>query len=446
MFKLKRSLSLLDAVMINLGAIIGAGIFVIIGIAIGDAGPAVVISILLGGVIATFTGISFAEISMKISKEGGVYEYAREILSPFAGFLGGLIWSFGNIIALAAISMSMGSYVNELFDMHLPIMYFAVIDILTFMALNIVSIKHSAKSLTALVITNIAILVIFVIAGMFAFKPSNFSDFAPNGFSGILSGTAVIFFAFTGFSRITTVGDEVKDPKRTIPKAIIISIIISTLLYILVAVTAIGLVPARALASSASPLAVAIKVMHYKFLTILIAIGGITATAGVTLTGILGVSRLFYAMGRDNVINKKMSYVDKFSTPVYSIILTSLLALVFVFTVSFNNIVEASNAAILVAYGMINLSAYIISLKIKKSGKSEKGLLGNKYFRIIPILGLLSIGTIIYYLGIESLLIVFGISAFATFYYFERDAHITSIPKHSSVRLFGKSRYLTKTR
>ena len=290
-YELKRILGLRSAVIINLGAIIGAGIFVIIGIAAGKAGPAIILSIFISAIIAIFTGLSFSEIAQHISKEGGVYEYAKESFAPSAGFIGGTMWTFSNMIAISAVSLSMGSYINSLFHLHLNLIIYGIPVIILFAVLNMLGIKNSAKTLSILVGVNVVILIIFIISGLFYFKAADFTNFAPRGFTGIMEGSALIFFAFTGFSRITTVGDEVKDPEKNIPKAIIISIIISSALYSIVAVVAIGLIPASNLASASAPLSAAIKVLHNPYLIVIIAVGGITATAGVVLTGILGTSR-----------------------------------------------------------------------------------------------------------------------------------------------------------
>ncbi|MEM0107038.1 MAG: amino acid permease [Candidatus Micrarchaeaceae archaeon] len=447
---LKRSLSLFDAIMINLGAIIGAGIFVIIGIAAGKAGPYLPVAILLSGAIAAFTGLSFSEIAREVAKEGGVYEYAKDTLNRFAGFIGGMAWIFSNIIAISAVSMSTGGYINSLFGINAPVIYFALSTIFIFAIVNMLGIKNSAKTIAMLVIVNVTVLVIFIVSGMFRFNPSHFYAVAPFGFGGILEATAIIFFAFTGFSRITTVSDEVDDPKRTIPKAIVLSIIISAIIYTLVAVVAIGDVPYMALAGSSAPLSVAEANINNYILDAIIAIGGITATAGVTLTGILGASRVLFAMGRDRELPAKLSKIDRFSTPQYAIIVTSIISAAFVVLVSFNTIVEASNAAALFAYLVINLAA--LKLYIKKKGISlvhiKRNLIERDYFAVIPILGILTTLLVIFYLGIASLSILAVIIIASSIYYFAaefmRKKH--TLPKakatarHSFVRLFGRSR------
>jgi APA family basic amino acid/polyamine antiporter len=450
-YGLKRILGLRSAVIINLGAIIGAGIFVIIGIAAGKAGPAIVVSIFISAVIAIFTGLSFSEIAQHISKEGGVYEYARESFNPSAGFIGGTMWTFSNMIAISAVSLSTGSYINSLFHLHLNLIIFGIPVIIIFAILNMIGIKSSAKTLSVLVGINIAILVIFVVSGLFYFKAADFTNFAPHGFTGIMEGSALIFFAFTGFSRITTIGDEVKNPEKNIPKAIIISIIISSALYAVVAIIAIGLIPASRLSAASAPLSAAIAVLHNPYLLVIIAVGGITATAGVVLTGILGTSRVLYAMGRDKEIPGTFGKIDKFGTPVYSILLSMAISLLFVYFIGFSTIIEASNVSVLIAYSIIDVSAVMLWKKVKSD--NPKHLREQKYFFIIPLMGIATIFITISYLGLPAIEISLVVLAFVSAIYvikhtLEKGGYITKIerelPGISMVREFGESRHKIK--
>ena len=450
-YELKRILGLRSAVIINLGAIIGAGIFVIIGIAAGKAGPAIILSIFISAIIAIFTGLSFSEIAQHISKEGGVYEYAKESFAPSAGFIGGTMWTFSNMIAISAVALSMGSYINSLFHLHLNLIIYGIPVIILFAVLNMLGIKNSAKTLSILVGVNVVILIIFIVSGLFYFKVSDFTDFAPRGFTGIMEGSALIFFAFTGFSRITTVGDEVKNPEKNIPKAIIISIIISSALYATVAVVAIGLIPSSSLASAAAPLSAAIKVLHNPYLIVIIAVGGITATAGVVLTGILGTSRVLFAMGRDREIPERFGKIDKFGTPLYSILLSMTISLLFVYFVGFSTIIEASNVSVLIAYSIIDFSAIILWKKVKKDNPAH--LREQKYFFIIPLLGIITIFITIGYLGLHAIEISLSVLVIVTVIYelkhiLESKNVIKSarkvIPHISAVREFGKTRYKIK--
>ena len=445
MYELKRTITLFDAVMINLGAIIGAGIFVIIGIAIGHSGPSIFISILISAIVATLTGICFSRIAMSVAKEGGTYEYAKSAFSPFAGFIGGWMWIFGNIIAIAAVSLSLGNYANVLLGTSFPVLAFAVGTIIAFALVNIYGIKNSAKTITFLVFINIIVLVAFIAFGLGAFKLVNFAEPFPNGFAGTLFGASIIFFAFTGFSRVTTISEEVVDPERTIPKAIILSIAISTIFYIAIGLVAVGLVPYSTLAHSSAPLSVAIAVLHNNLLGSLIALGGVTATAGVAFTGILGVSRVFFAMGRDRELPGFLGSIDKFSTPINAILVTLALSIVFMVLVSFGTIVEASNSAILIAYGIVDIAA--LNIALKKDHAGSRGFIYSRRFVIVPVLALGSIGVMLAYLFGEGFSIALALAVIAMLFYafrkiLESNKIIkpasTAVPKRSEVRAFGE--------
>ena len=437
--RLKRTLGLFDSVMINLGAIIGAGIFVVIGIAVDRAGPSIIVSLLLGAAIAVLTGLSFSEIALHVTKEGGVYEFAKETIGSFPGFMSGWTWNIGNIILVSAVLISMGSYINALFGTHIAVYYFAIPGLVLFTAINMLGMRNSAKTIRWLVFVNIAALLIFVAAGSFFFKAGNFSAFMPNGISGTLAGTAIIFFAFTGFSRIATVAGEVKDPKRNVSRAILISIVASTILYLAVAAVAVGMLNYVSLGHSASPLSSAISIIGSPALDIAIALGGVAATAGVAFTGILGVSRVYFAMGRDNKLPRTFGRLNRFATPGNAILLTSLMTAMFILFVNFGLIVRLADAGVLVAYGIINIAAFRMSTKKKGSD-----FIRSRYFPVIPVLGLISVATLVAYLGYETILITALILvAGAAFYTLWNRGRHGKVPRISAVRTFGPSRHST---
>ncbi|MEM4839884.1 MAG: amino acid permease, partial [Candidatus Micrarchaeaceae archaeon] len=312
---------------------------------------------------------------------------------------------------------------------------------------NLLGIKNSVKTLTGLVAFNVIVLLIFVIAGFTLFNKANLAVFLPNGTSGLIAGASIIFFAFTGFSRVTTIGDEVKNPERTIPLAIVISIIISTALYFMVAYTALGLVPYSKMADSAAPLSLAMSVLKSKVLDVVISVGGITATAGVILTGILGTSRVFFAMGRDKELPSALGSVSKSATPMNAIVVSSFIGILFIFLTSFSNIVEASNASVLTAYAIVNVSALYLSSKLYKAEAEPKHLREHRLFPLIPLAGLASIAIIILYLGYQALGITAAIMAIGAAYYMLKFTFANKLniiekslksPRHSLVRTVTK--------
>ena len=293
---LRRTLGLFDAVSIGMGAIIGAGIFVALGIAAGMAGPGLILSVIIAGIVASFTALSFAELGSAIPKEGGAYEYVFSVVSPSLGFLTGWMWLFGQIVTGAAVSLGLAAYL-ALF-VPIPANIIAVSACVLFTILNLIGVKQSSLVNDALVVLKIAALCIFIAVGIFHVKASNFSPAFPNGFPGVIGGAALIFFAYLGFGRIATVAEEVKDAEKTIPLSILLSLGLSTLLYLLVSSIAVGIVGYGKLSASGSPLADAMSATGNDLATWAVSIGGILATASVLLTTILGVSRVSFSMAR----------------------------------------------------------------------------------------------------------------------------------------------------
>ena len=371
---LKPSLGLFDATAISVGAIIGAGIFVVTGIAAGYAGSALVVSMLIAAIISLLTALSFAELTAWQPKEGSIYEYTYQLISPFAGFLTGWMWILSNTFAGAAVSLGFAHYLTALFSI-LPANWIAAILCIAFTMLNFFGIRQSALINNFLVAAKLLILAFFIILGLAYINPSNFTPFAPFQV-GVFYGACYIFFAYGGFARVAVIAEEVKDAKRNVPKAILLSVIISTIVYILVGVVAIGLVGAPELANSNSPLTKAINITGNTAAAYIISIGGLLATASVLLTAILGVSRMAYAMARRKDIPQTLSKLhSKYNTPYYSIwIIGALMALLALF-IDLTKVVAISTFALLFYYTLANASA--IRLKVQK----------RLYPRFVPVLG-----------------------------------------------------------
>lgn len=382
---LKRTLNLLDATSVGIGAIIGAGIFVVLGIAIGYAGPAIIISIIISGIVASFTAFSFAELGSAIPKEGGAYEFAFELISPFAGFLVGSLYLFAQIVAGAAISLGFASYFVAIFP-TVPIKTVAVIAALTLTVLNVVGIKQSATVNNILVMIKIAILCFFIVFGIFQIHPQNFSEFSPNGLFGILRGAGFIFFAYFGFGRIALLGEEVKNPQRNLPLSILIALVVSVLIYVLTGLTATGLQDYRILAQSGSPIAEAAKVMGNFTIVVAISFGALIATTSVLLTNLIGSSRVAFAMARNGQLPKSMARVSsKFRTPYLSVLIMGVLLTILAFVLDLTQTVAITSFALLVVHLIVNLSAIIL-----RKRKFTPAKFRVPYYPLIPSLGIIT--------------------------------------------------------
>ncbi len=405
--ELKRTLGLFDATAISLGAIIGAGIFVVTGIVAGLAGPSLVISVVLAGCIASFSALSFAQLSTFMPKEGGGYQYAYCMLTPYAGFLAGWMWVFSNIFIGSAVSLGFASYLVALTPV-LPgnsVNFIAVGFCLLFMLLNYIGVRQSATVNNVLVVSKILVLMFFVALGLGFVKLENFSPFVPNGALGTLQGTSLIFFAYFGYARITILAEEVKDASRTIPRAIVVSLALSTVLYALIGFVAVGLVGSNSLSQSASPLAEAISATGSSVAVFVVSIGAMIATASVLLMTILGVSRMTFAMARNGQLPSFLSQIHpRFRTPHYAILAAGLLSSVLVFG-GFSRIVAVSTFALLFHHALVNLSA----IRLKAENR--------RYPVFVSVLGFLFCVSLLPFLSSDAWIVGIGGLIIGSLYY-----------------------------
>lgn len=372
--ELKPSLSLFDAVSVSVGAIIGGGIFVVTGIAAGLAGSALIVSMLIAALISLLTALSFAELTSWQPKEGSIYEYSYQLVSPFAGFLVGWMWILSNTFAGAAVSLGFAYYLTALVPSLNP-NYVAAVVCLAFTAINYYSVKQSARLNNILVTAKLLILAFFITYGMLFMNPTNFTPFKPLDV-GVFSGAVFFFFAYGGFARAAVIAEEVKDAKRNVPKAMLIALAISAIFYILVGTVAVGLVGPNKLANSNSPLEEAMKATGNSAATFTIALGGMLATASVLLTSVLGVSRMAYAMARRKDLPQALAKLDpKRNTPIYSTWIIGLIMTLLVLLIDLSKVVAISSFAMLFFYTLANVSA--LRLKTEKRA----------YPRILPAIG-----------------------------------------------------------
>lgn len=372
---LLRELGLKDAVGIGLGAIIGAGIFVVTGVAAGISGPAMLISLLIAGVIATFNALSSAQLASVYPQSGGTYEYGYRLLSPGFGFSAGWMYLMSKLAAGGVVAVGFGSYFYQLVPVGSPLIISVTAVILLTVA-NYFGIKKIGTLNLIIVSFTIISLVYFVISGFPEIKKENFKPFAPFGMSGIAEATALLFFAFTGYARIATLAEEVKNPEKTIPEAIIITISIAIVLYILVSVVAIGVLGTDVMAGNKSPLQIAANGLNTPGIKIIITLGASSAMLGVLLSQILGISRMMFAMGRRNDLWPAFQRVhNKNNVPHLGIITTGIIIIILCIFGTFEFILASAAFTILLYYGITNLAAL-------KQPKHE-----GRYGKVIPVLG-----------------------------------------------------------
>ncbi|MBS3064774.1 MAG: amino acid permease, partial [DPANN group archaeon] len=251
--QLKRSLGLFETTFYGVGVVLGAGVYVLIGKAAGLAGNSLWAAFAIGAFIATFTGLSYAELSSMFQKAGGEHYYAQKAFNNHIAFLVGWLIVIGGIIASATVALGFAGYFNALFNT--PIILTAIAATLILTIINFWGIKEATWFGIIATVIELAGLLIIIALGFAFFGDVNILELPPTGFQGLISGAALIFFAFLGFEGVVRLSEETKNPKKVIPKALILSIIITTIIYILVAISAVSVLGWERLAMSNAPLA-----------------------------------------------------------------------------------------------------------------------------------------------------------------------------------------------
>lgn len=396
---LRRELGLLDAVAIGFGAIVGAGIFVVTGVAAGIAGPAFLIGLLLAGVAAAANALSSAQLAATYPQSGGTYEYGYRVLSPWAGFAAGWMFLASKISAAGTVALGLAGYLEVLVP-GLPPRGVAVGAVVAFTLLNYFGIRRSSRVNLAIVAVSLGSLLLFVAAGVPAFRPEKLRPFAPAGWEGMLRAAAILFFAYTGYARIATLGEEVREPERTIPRAIGVTIGGAFLIYAAVALVAAGAVGAGALAETAAPLAVAARAFPLGGADRVVAAGGLAAMLGVILSQLLGLSRMAFAMARRGDLPGFLERVHpRHGVPGRAVLAVGAVAAAVAATGTLAGVAAAASFTILVYYGIANLAA----LRMPREAKL--------FPDVVPAFGLAACALLAFSLSLETILTGAGVLA-----------------------------------
>jgi amino acid transporter len=317
--ELAREIGLFQLSMFGIGATIGTGIFIVLTVAVPVAGPAVILSFVMAGIVAGLTAICYAELASAVPVSGSSYSYAYATLGEGVAMVVAacLLLEYG--VSSAAVAVGWSQYLNEVFDnlfgftipesladapeqggvLNLP----AVILIVLCSLLLIRGASESAKVNAAMVVIKLGVLMLFVVLGLQGWNSDNLSDFTPFGLGGITSAAGLIFFSYIGLDAVSTAGEEVKNPRRTMPLAIIIALLTVTTVYISVAVVAVAAQPYPEFEGQDAGLsAILEKVTGSSTPATILAAGAVISIFSVTLVTIFGQTRILFAMGRDGMV------------------------------------------------------------------------------------------------------------------------------------------------
>jgi APA family basic amino acid/polyamine antiporter len=409
---LRRALGAGDLVMLSIGAVIGAGIFSSIGTAAAGevlpsgevvrygAGPALVVSFALLGVVCGLAALCYAELASMIPQAGSAYAYSYATLGEFIAWIIGwdliLEYAVGNI----AVAIAWSGYFDSLLsglginlpawlthgyrtallssnpDVHalletapriagVPVLLnlpaFAIVALVT--GLLVLGVKESIRANNIMVVVKLLVLGFFVIVGVQHIDPANYRPFAPNGWTGIHQGAAIVFFAYIGFDAISTAAEETKNPQRNMPIGILGGLAVCTIIYIVVGWVATGLVPYQEL-RAADPLSRALEIAGLAQASWIVAAGAVVALTAVLLVFQYGQPRIFMAMSRDGLLPEWAAAIHpRFRTPVRSTVLTGLVVGVGALFADENEIYDLTNIGTLAAFAIVCIGVLVLRIR-----------------------------------------------------------------------------------
>jgi APA family basic amino acid/polyamine antiporter len=358
--RLARRLGVRDAVFVGLGAMIGAGIFSAIAPAADAAGSWLLVSLAVAGVVALCNALSSAQLAALYPESGGTYVYGRRRLGHVWGFLAGWGFLVGKVASCAAMALTFGAYVNE--DLARVL---AVAAVVVFTYVNVLGIDKTARLATLLVLLVMMSLLIPVLSplGVDGVDLADaLPDGSPPGGLGLLEGAALLFFAFAGYARIATLGEEVRDPARTIPRAIPLALAVTLAVYALVIAAVLALLGPEALASSSAPIADAVEAGSIDALTPIVRIAAAVASLSVLLSLLAGVSRTLFAMARARDLPPWLDAVhERSGVPHRAEIVVGVAVAVLAATLDLRTAIGFSSFAVLFYYTVANASAWTLT-------------------------------------------------------------------------------------
>ena len=355
---LARSLGTADAVVIGLGSMIGAGIFAVFAPAAAVAGTGLLVGLLIAAVVAYANATSSAQLAAQYPTSGGTYVYGRERLGPWPGFLAGWAFVIGKTASCAAMALTFAAYTAPV-GWQRPVAAAAVVGLA---AVNYRGITRTARLTRVIVAVVLVALGVVVAVGLLGGEP-DWAGAAPwsgvtGGWYGVLQSAGLLFFAFAGYARIATLGEEVRDPARTIPRAIQLALGLAVVIYAVVAVTVLAVLGAQGTAATTAPLAATVEAAGWSWAGPVARVGGAAASLGALLALIAGIGRTSLAMARHGDLPRWLAAVHpRYRVPHRAEVALAVVVCVIVLSVDLRGAIGFSSFGVLLYYLVTNASA-----------------------------------------------------------------------------------------
>lgn len=434
-----------ELTLLGIGAIVGTGIFVITGLAAANfSGPALVLSFIIAGFACTFAALCYAEFAAMVPVAGSAYTYGYAALGEIWGWIIGWDLILEYTVAISTVAIGWSGYIVSLLNsmgVTLPdklvaapldggIVNLPAMIIIGLIALLLVTgVKQSTRLNNIIVIIKLSVIVLFIVLAVGHVKIANWHPFMPYGFSGVVKGAAYVFFAYIGFDAVSTAAEEVKNPQKDLPKGIIYSLIICTVLYIIVSAVLTGVVPYYKFKGTAAPVAFALQQIGINWGSALVSVGAICGITSVLLVMMFGQTRIFFAMSRDGLLPKVLGNVsEKTKTPVTCTVLVGIAAAVIAGFLPITIVSELTNIGTLAAFIIVSLG--IIALRRKRPDLKRSFKCPGVPFT--PIISALACGYLIIQLQTVTIIRFFVWFALGLVFYFAYSK------KHSTMQIADK--------
>jgi basic amino acid/polyamine antiporter, APA family len=418
---LQRSIGTFNLTLFGVGATVGTGIFFVLSAAVPEAGPGVIISFIIAGIAAGLSAICYAEMASAVPVSGSTYSYAYTTMGEFVamGVAACLLLEYG--VSISAVAVGWSGYLNNLLDnlfgvqipqalsaapwdpdpgyVNLP----AVILILMCALLLIRGASESALVNTVMVLVKLGVLLLFIVIAFTAFNTDHFQGFWDSGFAGITAAAGTIFFSYIGLDAVSTAGDEVKDPQKTMPRAIMGALIVVTTVYVLVAVAALGSQPTAEFASeeqAEAGLSVILEnITGGTWASLILSAGAVISIFSVALVVMYGQTRILFAMGRDGLLPSMFAKVNpRTMTPVNNTIIVAVLVAVLAGFVPLNDLLDMVSIGTLVAFMVVSIGVIILRVREPDLPRGFKVPL----YPVTPILSVLACLWILSFLPLKT--------------------------------------------
>ncbi len=386
---LTRSLGLVTATMLGVGAMIGAGIFILSGLAAGVAGPGAAVSYLVVGLMTLFTALSYCELAAAIPVAGGGYTFVHEAIGGFTAFITGWSMVFGLVVSGALYAIGFAEHFNPLVELALPYelnrVVVAVAIILLLGLLNVRGTKETGMVQNLFTIGKVIILGGFIVLCFRYVEPAKLENFAPFGVAGILAATSLIYISFFGFEQISNASEEIRNPEKNVPRAILLSLLIPTVIYVLVVLISVGIVNYAELGESRAPIAlIAGKVLgNYGLVFVLVA--GVFSTVSALNATVLTASRQTFAIARDGFMPGFLARINaRFRTPHFAIAAVAVIAILITAWGDVRSVAHLTNFCLLFALIVVNASVIMLRRRRPELKRPFRLPFGS----VIPTLGI----------------------------------------------------------